>query len=172
MNDNQDIRLWLAAYTAPGAEIAVRDAVREMGYPVLVPMAPVEVRHARQAMIVDRPVFPRYAFVGIPVGRSWYPIKNTTGVSGILSASAEPRPVPPRVVKMLRDAVEANAFAEVAKPEFEEGQPVKVNLAGAELDAFVTKVRATLPGQRIGVVMEFFGKKQNLSVPVANVRAA
>ncbi len=168
----QPIRIWIAAYTGPNCEIAVRDAVTALGYPALVPTAMTEMRHARQVMMVDRPVFPRYAFVGVPVGKSWYPIRGVTGVSGILSSGGEPRAVPERSVRLLKAAVDADAFTKAAEPMFSEGDPVRVQLGGGEIEAFVGRVNAALPSHRIEVVYSLLGKQLRSKVSLDQVRAA
>ena len=166
------IRIWIAAHTAPNAEIAVRDALTALDYPVLVPTGMVEMRHARQKMLVERPVFPRYVFIGLPVGMSWYPIRAVTGVSGILSSAGGPRPVPDRAIDRLRAAVEADAFTKAAQVRFREGQAVRVDLGTSEIEAFVGRLMSTLPAQRVEVVFEAFGKKHRTAVDVDKIRAA
>lgn len=166
------VRIWIATYTTPNAEIAVRDAVRALGYPVLLPTAMTEMRHARQVMMVDRPVFPRYAFVGVPPGQSWYPIKAVSGVAGILSTNGEPRAVPRKAVDLLKAAVEADAFTTKARPMFSEGDRVKVTVGDGEIEAFVGRINASLPAQRIEVVFKLFGKEHRSTADVDHVRAA
>jgi transcriptional antiterminator RfaH len=166
------VRIWIAAHTAPNAEIAVRDAVKAIGYPALLPTGMVEMRHARQRMLVERPVFPRYLFIGVPEGMSWYPIRGVTGVSGILSSAGGPRPVPDRAIDRIRAAVEADAFTKATQPRFIEGQAVRVDFGSAEIEAFVGRLMSTLPAKRIEVVFEAMGKKHRTTVDVDKVRAA
>lgn len=167
-----EIRIWLAAFVASQAEIAVRDAVRNEGYEALLPTAMVEVSHARKTMLKERPVFPRYLFIGIPHGMSWYPLKAIPGILGVLSASGKPREVPPSTMKMLAEAMEVDAFTEQKRPAFEEGQRVLVNVGSAALEAFVGRIKDTLPGQRIEIVFRSAGKEHRSKVMVDQVRAA
>jgi transcriptional antiterminator RfaH len=171
-NPESPIRIWIAAHTAPNAEIAVRDAVQARDYPVLVPTGMVEMRHARQKMLVERPVFPRYVFIGLPVGMSWYPIRGITGVTGILSSAGGPRPVPDKAIDRLRAAVAADAFTKAAQVRFHEGQAVKVDLGTSEIEALVGRLMSTLPAQRIEIVFQAFGREHRTSVAVDKVRAA
>jgi transcription antitermination factor NusG len=166
------IRIWIAVYTAPNAEIAVRDAVQGLGYPVLLPTAMVEMRHARRAMMIDRPVFPRYAFVGLPVGRSWYPLRTVTGVTGVVSRNGEPQALNDKAVRLLRAAIEADAFAKRQTAEFSEGQKVQVTVGSTPVEAFVERVVNTLPAQRVDIMFRLFGKEHRRSVPVDRIRAA
>lgn len=166
------IRIWIAANTAPNAEIAVRDAVQAMDYPVLVPTGMVEMVKSRQRMLVERPVFPRYVFIGLPIGVSWYPLRGVTGVSGILSSAGGPRPVPDRAIKRLRAAVEADAFTKAAQARFHEGQAVRVDFGTSEMDAFVGRLMSTLPANRIEIVFQALGREHRTTVDVDKVRAA
>jgi transcriptional antiterminator RfaH len=166
------IRIWIAAHTALNAEIAVRDALQALSYPVLVPTGMVEMTKSRQRMLVERPVFPRYVFIGLPVGMSWYPIRAVTGVAGVLSSAGGPRPVPDRAIDRLRAAVAADAFTKAATARFSEGQAVRVDFGTAEIEALVGRLMATLPAQRIEVVFQAFGREQRTTVDVDRVRAA
>jgi transcription antitermination factor NusG len=166
------IRIWIAVYTAPNAELGVRDIVQAMGYPVLLPTALVEMRHARRSMMVDRPVFPRYAFVGLPVGRSWYPLRTVTGVTGVVSQNGQPKALNAKAVALLQAAIEADAFAKKATPEFKEGQAVQIMVGSTPVEAFVERVVNTLPGQRVDIMFRMFGKEHRRSVPVDQIRAA
>ena len=170
--NDDPIRVWIAVYTAPNAEFAVRDAVRALDYEVLLPTGMIEMMHARRRMMVDRPVFPRYVFVGIPHGRSWYPLKAVTGVSGVLSMNSEPQSLNPRAVTLLKAAIEANAFTELDAPTFEHGQQVEVLIGQTPVQAFVETVGRLLPGQRIDVMFRMFGKEHRHSISLDQVRAA
>lgn len=173
MTETHDpIRIWIAAYTGPNAEIAVRDAVAGMAYPVLLPTALVEMTHARQTMMVNRPVFPRYAFIGVPHGMSWYPLKAVTGVAGILSSDNEPRAVPAKQIELLKAAMQADAFTEAQRPDFHEGQAVQVRVGKTTVAAFVAEINAALPAKRIEVLFSMFGKQHRRSVALDQVRAA
>lgn len=168
----EDVRIWVAAFTAPNAEIAVRDALQKRDYPVMLPTMMAEMRHARRTMMVDRPVFPRYVFVGIPHGRSWYPLKAITGVGGVLSQHGAPQPLHAKAVDLLRKAIEADAFKVRDEPPFKSGDRVFVTVGQAEIEAFVERVSHTLPAQRIDIMFRLFGKEVRQTVPVDTVRAA
>lgn len=143
-----NVRIWIAVFVAPHQEVSVGERLAAAGYVPLLPMQQVEIRHARQTMLVDRPVFPRYLFVGVPENSSWYPIKVVPGVIGILSAGQQPRVVPHHTLALLREADEIGAFRQMA---IEHGSP--------QLRAFVRRIVETLPGQRIGAVYDLSRKQ-------------
>lgn len=172
MTTDHTIRLWLAAYTAPGAEIDVRDRLIATGYQAVVPVGMVEMTVSRRSMLVDRPVFPRYAFVGIPHGVSWYPVKAVRGVTGILAAKGEPRPVSPRVIDFLRSADQAQAWTRQAVKPFAVGDQVCVGEPSDPLSDMVGRVLEVLPDQRIEILFNLFGAERKVRVAVDKVRAA
>ena len=165
------IRLWICVHTAPMAEFLVRDAIRASGYPVLMPTEMREAHHARRTHLVERAVFPRYLFVGVPEGLSWYPIRSTRGVSGVLSAGREPRAVPENLVRLLRAAVDRDAFTKTADPGFKTGDQVRIRIGQIWLDEFVARVNAVLPNQRLDVVYDLFGKRHRTTITVDRARA-
>lgn len=166
------IRIWVAAFTAPNVENSVADLVRAMDYSVLLPTAVVEMRHARRTMMVDRPVFPRYVFIGIPHERSWYPLKTVSGLGGILSQNGVPQPMHVKSVDLLKKAIEADAFLVEDKSPFKEGDKVKVSIGMGEVEAFVEKVIHTLPARRVDIMFSMFGKEHRQNLSVDQVRAA
>ena len=163
------IRTWICVHTAPQAEFAVRDLLIAAGYPALLPTGTVEVRHARRKHLVQRPVFPRYIFTGVPEDASWYPIRAMTGVQGVLSVAGTPRPVPDSLVRMLKAAVEHDAFTAAKDPGFKTGDAVRIRVGQTSLVAFVEKVNSTLPNQRIDVVFDLWGRKQRTTISVDRV---
>lgn len=169
--ENQ-IRIWIAAYTAPNAEVAVRDAVTGLGYPVLLPTALTEMTHARKVMHVVRPVFPRYVFIGIPHGKSWYPVVALPGVGGVLSGGNKPKELPPKQISLLKAAMDADGFSQSPAPQFREGQAVTVKIGQTTVAAFVGKINSALPAQRIDVLFSMFGKEHKRAVPLDQIRAA
>ncbi len=178
MSTETKIRTWIAVYTAPNVELAVRDALTSLSedrpwtYPVLVPTGMVQVTHARRTMLVERPVFPRYVFVGVPEGVSWYPVKNAKGVTGVLCAAGKPRPIPDKLVQLLKAAVDADAFTRSNEQAFKVGDAVNVRVGQTTLKAFVERVNAELPAKRIDILFEAWGKLHKSTVPVDQIQAA
>lgn len=148
MPTKPSVRIWIAVFVQPSQELVVGERIAAEGYVPLLPTTQVQIRHARQALLVDRPVFPRYVFVGVPEGMSWYPLKSVAGVLGVVAAGKEPKVVPHHTLEMLREADEVGAFRDVA---LEHGS--------TQLRAFVRHVIETLPGQRIGAVYDLSRKQ-------------
>src|SRR5205823_331150 len=76
--------------------------LKNQGYRVFLPLHRNTVRHARQFRIALAPLFPRYLFVEILVGRDrWSAIRGTYGVSNLIMDGERPRGVPNGVVEAL-----------------------------------------------------------------------
>ncbi len=94
---------WLTIYTKPRAEFVVSNNLEERGYPSLLPVCQryTKRRDAKPAPI--RPLFPRYLFVNVVPGVSWYPILSLSGVTSLLSlgTSSTPSVLPDSVIAEL-----------------------------------------------------------------------
>lgn len=163
---------WYIAWTTWRAEYRARANLEQRGYEVLVPTRKVEVRHAGRRMLVQRPIFPRYLFVGVPDDGSWYPILSTVAVVGLITNHGQPVALPKWIMTTLRAADEAGAFNDKVQvaPDLKEGDEVR--FVGGPYAQFVGKVMSVPNAQRVGVILDMFGKKHKLSVPLADLAAA
>lgn len=86
---------WFLVWTKPQLEwLAARNA-RRNGYEVFFPHSIVKTRHARQTREATRAYFPRYIFAEVdPSRQSFGRLKDTIGVSEIISNAAGPAPIP------------------------------------------------------------------------------
>jgi len=68
------------------------------------------IRHARQLRAVQAPLFPRYIFVILDLGRGrWLSVRGTVGVSSPFSSEDRPVPVPEGIVEtLIQNSDEAN----------------------------------------------------------------
>src|ERR1043166_6531453 len=93
---------WCVVHTQPHRELRAGVHLRNQGYRVFLPLHRNTVRHARQFRIALAPLFPRYLFVEILVGRDrWSCIRGTYGVSSLIMDGERPRAVPNGVVESL-----------------------------------------------------------------------
>src|SRR3990172_1002306 len=85
---------WFCAYTTPRSEFLAAGDLFVSGYTVLNLHYRERVRHARRQHIALRPRFPRYLFVEIGDGQSFWEVNNTRGVHSILAIHGKPLEVP------------------------------------------------------------------------------
>ena len=93
---------WYAVHTLPQREGTAEAHLLRQGFHVYVPRISTVKRHARRIEKLKIPLFPRYGFVRLDLGRDrWRSINGTTGVTSLVMARDFPAPVPVGVVEAL-----------------------------------------------------------------------
>lgn len=96
---------WFVVWTKPQLEWLAARNVRQKGYGVFFPHSIVKTRHARQTREITRAYFPRYLFAAVDRTRqSFGALKETIGVSEIISNAAGPVPIPSEVIHLAMSA--------------------------------------------------------------------
>jgi len=115
---------------------------------------------------VRAPLFPRYIFIILDLGRDrWLSVRSTVGVSSLFSCQGRPVPVPEGVVEALIDRMDdpnLTLFDFNPVP----GQSVRI-LSGPFVDVVGTLDRLDA-GQRVRVLLDIMGT----AVPVSVHRSA
>src|SRR6266705_3361702 len=101
---------WFLAHTLPKGERKAAMHLRAQGFATYLPQIQKTIRHARQLRTVLAPLFPRYIFIILDLGRDrWLSVRSTVGVSSLFTCEDRPVPVPEGVVETLIErADEAN----------------------------------------------------------------
>lgn len=169
--DPAECKTWHVAWAAWRAENRAKDGLIQRGYDVLVPTMHVTVRHAGRKMLVERPIFPRYLFVGVEDEQSIYPIMSTIAVNGLVMNHDKPVKMPVWIMRNLLAAQVAGAFDKTPKVvTYKEGQEVR--FVGGPMENFVGHILKAPEGKRVEVLISMFGKATKLKVPLDIVRAA
>ncbi|MGH6847810.1 MAG: transcription termination/antitermination NusG family protein [Methylocella sp.] len=77
---------WYVAYTVAQAEARAAEGITRHGFEVYLPMAKRHVRHRGKRLSQERPLFPRYLFVGFKAAPPWLEVRGIEGVVAILRA--------------------------------------------------------------------------------------
>src|ERR1700745_450092 len=94
-------RLFLA-HTLPKREWKAELHLGAQGFRTFQPQIRKTVRHARQLRTCRAPLFPRYLFVILDLGRDrWLSVRGTIGVSSLVAYDGRPAAVPIGVVETL-----------------------------------------------------------------------
>jgi hypothetical protein len=101
---------WLLLYTKARAETWADINLRKQGFATLLPR--VRQRHG------FAPLFPRYLFVGAPVGTDFRSARSTRGVLYIVHCGEKPARVPIDVVRGIQARMDEHGVVEL------EGRPV------------------------------------------------
>jgi transcriptional antiterminator RfaH len=116
---------WYLVRTKPGKERWVRDQLADRLAEVFLPMLRARMpRWGRLTMSVA-PLFPCYLFARLDLQSDYFTVKYLAGVSGLVSAGADPIVVPPASITEIR-ARGIDGVVEIHEDPFDSGQAVRV----------------------------------------------
>ena len=157
---------WFLVHTQPHSERKAALHLGAQGFKTYFPQIQKTVRHARRLMTVRAPLFPRYVFVILDLGRDrWLSVRSTVGVSSLFTCEDRPVPVPPGVVEALIARTDETGLA-LFDAGLTTGQTVRI-LSGPFADFVVTLERLDAAG-RVRVLLTMMGT----AVPVTLHRSA
>jgi len=166
---------WYAVHTKAQCERLTSDALLRKGFPVYLPMVTKKIRHARQEQIVARPLFHRYLFVSLDPDRPLFSeVRKTHGVEWLVTNLGKPVLIPSKAIERIRQAEEEGLFDETRpKPRaellFKPGDSVR--LLDGPFQDFVAVILSLPSERRIEVILDLFGRKTRMTVPLANVES-
>lgn len=157
---------WFLAYTLPKSELKAELHLGAQGFRTYLPQIWKTTRHARQLRTVRAPLFPRYLFVTLDLGRDrWLSVRSTVGVSSLFTTrDGQPVPVPAGIVESLIEQCDGNVTR--LDTRLVKGQHVRI-LSGPFAD-FVGTLQRLDATERVQVLLEMMGT----SVPVTLHRSA
>jgi transcription elongation factor/antiterminator RfaH len=157
---------WFLAHTLPRAELHAEMHLEAQGFRTHVPRVIKTTRHSRHLRIVRAPLFPRYLFIILDLGRDrWLSVRSTVGVSSLFTCDGRPVPVPAGIVEALIERTDE--FGRMLfDGELAQGQSIRI-LCGPFADFVGTLERLDAKG-RVRVLLKMMGT----AVPVALHRSA
>lgn len=160
---------WYVVYTRPRQEARALENLRNQGFDCFLPtLAAERLRGGRQVEVAE-PLFPRYLFVYLEVGRSnWSTIRSTRGVVRLVEFGGVAARVPATFIEALAEQPAQQ------KKLFEVGERLKV-IDGpfVGIEAELLRLYRTADGEaRVVVLMEILMRPQQISLPVGVVRKA
>jgi transcriptional antiterminator RfaH len=136
------------------------------GFRTYLPQILKTVRHARQLRTVRAPLFPRYLFIILDLGRDrWLSVRSTVGVSYLFTCDDRPAPVPAGIVEALIERTDEKELT-LLGANLVKGQSVRI-LLGPFAD-FVGTLERLDEGGRVRVLLDMMSSK----VPVVLHRSA
>lgn len=164
---------WHVAYTAPQAEQAVAEGIRAAGLEVYLPMSRCNKIVRRRRVEVERPLFSRYVFFGVPELAPWRNVLDVDGVEDVLRNNDIPSRVPVAWIDTLRKMEGAGAFDRRpgSHAPFKIGEVVRIGdgpFSGlnATIAAFMTKLRNVHADRRARVLLDFLGRQTAIEIEV------
>lgn len=157
---------WYVVQTLPCREARAQLQLAAQGFRAFLPRYAKTVRHARKLSTVSAPLFPRYLFVALDLGRHrWRSVNGTFGVAGLVMGDEFPLSMQIGVVESLAASCGADGHVQLADG-LAVGQAVRV-LSGPLADMIGKLVRLD-GGARVQVLLQLLGGE----VPVSVARAA
>jgi transcriptional antiterminator RfaH len=156
---------WFLVHALPRSEKKAEWHLRAQGFRTYLPQIRKTIRHARQFRTVQTPLFPRYLFVILDLGRDrWLSVRSTVGVSLLFVQDGRPVPVPVGIVESLIERSDDNSTR--LDTGLAKGQQVRI-LSGPFAD-FVGRLERRDEAGRVQVLLEMMGT----AVPVTLHRSA
>jgi transcription elongation factor/antiterminator RfaH len=157
---------WYVVYTQPHRELRAQVHLVAQGFRAFLPRHHKSVRHARKPRTVSAPLFPRYLFVVLDLGRDrWRSVNGTFGVLRLISGEESPIPVPAGIVESMAAECGTDGHLDLGR-SLEIGDRVRV-LSGpfAEFIGELTRIDGAA---RVKVLLRLLGG----AVPVSIERGA
>ncbi len=164
--------LWYAVHTHSRSEEKALAHLARQGFSAYLPRFLKRRSHARRRDLVPAPLFPRYLFVALDLGRErWRAVRSTVGVCDLVRAGDRPLPVPDGVVEEFQDREDENGFVVVgpASP-VHKGEAVCIT-EGAHAD-ILGLFECENGEERVIVLLNLLGRQVRARVPLAAVAAA
>lgn len=146
---------WSVVYTQPHRERRAHAHLQNQGFRSFLPLLRKTVRHARQFRVQLAPLFPRYLFVELMIGRDrWTSIRGTFGVSHLMMDGEQPRAVPAGVVETLLEMSDATGLMTL-DASLKPGQPVRITTG--PFAGLVGKLASLDDDGRVRVLLDVLG---------------
>jgi len=156
---------WFLVHTRTNNERKAEFHLGAQGFRTYYPQIVKTVRHARQLLTVRAPLFARYLFVILDLGRDrWLSVRSTIGVSRLVTQDGLPVPVPAGVVESLIEQSDGGLIRLDAG--LVTGKNVRI-LSGPFVD-FIGPLKRLDDAGRVQVLIELMGT----AVPVSIHRSA
>ncbi len=156
---------WHVGLTKPKRELYAAWNASRQGYAVFVPRYR-QSRRKRDGRTITlvKPLFPRCIFIAfVPGVESWWPLRSTFGMTGLIMAGETPRLVPEGVVEGLSAASSDDGAFDPSR-FVAAGGAAKV-LSGPFADRIVRLVELS-DAERARVLIEILGSEREVEVPV------
>lgn len=155
---------WFVVQTKPAREVAASIEIANQGFEVFFPLFKAfKIKNGQKIEDVSC-LFPRYIFVRFDdnpeTGDQWGPIRNTRGVSNLLSdGRGKPTPLRDHILNAIRAREMTVELDPVSPAGYELGQ--KVRICDGPLQGLEGLFTGT-PSDRTRVLLEIMGRKIEL----------
>ena len=145
---------------------ATKNLIRQ-GFEIFLPLHDTTSRNVSRFVTTTQPLFPGYMFIKFDRTESkWHKIKNTYGVSRLVTFNSILKPIPTIFVNNLMKRYDFSGKLLPIK-KLKKGDQVKV-LKGP-FSNFIATVETYETDQRIWILMDIMGRKTKIQTPSDNL---
>ncbi len=162
---------WYVVHTHARAEEKAHFNLVKQGYTAYLPRYRKVRRHARRFERVLAPLFPRYLFVQVDMGRQrWRPIQSTFGVHHLVGHGNQPTPMPTPMIEEIKEREDdSGVVAMMRQSVFKKGAPMRV--LGGPMANFLGIFDGASDEERVFILLELLGRQVRVRLPVEMVAA-
>lgn len=155
---------WYAIHTKPRQESLAAENLLRQDFEIYLPEIKQAHRHRRQWRDRIAPLFPRYLFIRLDLGRdNIAPIRSTRGVSKLVSFSGLPATVPdPLIDALIKSADPETGLFQPEGPLFEAGETVTI--VDGPLEGLQAIFKARDGEARSIILLELLGKTRQVRI--------
>ncbi|MBQ6894588.1 MAG: transcription termination/antitermination factor NusG [Clostridia bacterium] len=160
---------WYVVHTYSGYENKVKTnlekiienrSLEDLIIDIRVPTEDVVETKGEEKKLVTRKIFPGYVLIKmVMTDDTWYIIRNTTGVTGFVGPGSKPVPLSEEEVEAL--GVDVREIV----AQFNIGDSVKIT-DGAFVNQTGIVESIDMPGRKVTVTIEMFGRKTSLEIDI------
>jgi transcriptional antiterminator NusG len=172
----EDGRAWYVVHCYSGYENKVHHSIeqrietmgmQDMIFDVVVPTEEeIEIKDGKRRT-VKKNVFPGYILVQMILTEdSWYVVRNTPGVTGVVGMGTEPTPLRPDEVASILNRMEAEAPK--VKFDFQIGEKVRIG-TGPFAEFIGTVSEIDQEKAKVRVMVSFFGRETPVELDFMHV---
>lgn len=163
-------RRWFVVQTQPRKEVHAGLNLANQGFRSFLPRIRKTTRHARRTRTGLAPLFPRYLFVSLDLGRErWRSVNGTFGVSRLVSHGGWPTPVPAGLVEDLI-AIMEDVGAVDLRYALTPGE--RVRFLNGPFAETIGRLVALDDAGRARVLLELLGSEREISVAAETLAPA
>jgi transcriptional antiterminator RfaH len=172
MKNEQKMNAWYVIYTHAKGEVKALSHLRRQGFDAYLPRYRKQRRHARRVDQVETPLFPRYLFVNLDIGRTpWRAINSTVGVINLVGHGGKPTPMPAGIIEAIRaNENEAGHILLNTLQQLKKGDAVQIT-TGA-MCAHEGIFECLDDNERVVILFNLLGREVKIRLPAEAVMAA
>ena len=155
---------WFVIQLKPNSHHQAKKNLTRQGFDTFLPLHEITVRKASRFVKSTKPLFPGYMFVSFNKAENkWQKIKNTYGVSRLITFNSSLKSIPSTFVDNLMKRYDSSGKL-IPTVKMKKGD--KVEILEGPFANFIATIEKYESDQRIWVLMDLMGRKAKIQTPL------